>query len=221
MRSVTTVESLRAILGEPKRAVLEKDRARLHAWDRAWLAQSPFCLLATANADGDCDVSPRGDPKGFVHVVDDCTLALPERPGNKRADSLRNILENPRVGLLFVIPGRDQTLRVNGRAELVTPHNDADASEDARDALFDQMVVSGHRPVLAILVHVEQVFSHCAKAFMRSQLWSPETWTPDALPSHARLVKETEARSETLDELEAYYGPSYRAGLYASPVRRS
>jgi uncharacterized protein len=200
---VTTIEHLRQLVGAPAEAVLQKDRARLHPWDRAWIAQSPFCLLATASAEGDCDVSPRGDPRGFVQVLDDQTLAIPERPGNKRADSLMNILATQRAGLLFVIPGRDTTLRVNGRATLV---HDAE--------YMDAMVVNGHKPKLAIVLQTEQIFFHCAKAFMRSALWNPSTWQPDALPSHAQIVKEAEARPASIEELENYYGPDYAKRLY-------
>ena len=129
---------LRDLLGEPSQRVLDKDRDRLHDLDRQWLAASPFCLVATSAADGSCDVSPKGDPAGFVHVIDDRTIAIPERPGNRRADGYRNILSNPHVGLIFLVPGRGDTLRINGRARLVS---------DA--PFFDDMVVRGHRPVLA------------------------------------------------------------------------
>ena len=153
--------------------------------------------------DGSCDVSPKGDPAGFVHVLDDRTIVLPDRPGNKRVDGFRNVLANPHVGLLFVVPGRGDTLRINGRAELI------------RDApFFDELIVKGHRPQLALVVHIEQIFFHCAKAFLRSQLWEPETWHPDALPSHAAIVKAVQDTPEALEELTAYYGPQYAARLY-------
>jgi hypothetical protein len=132
------------------------------------------------------------------------TVVLPERPGNRRADSLHNILANPHVGLVFMIPGRTQTLRVNGRADLVT-----------EGKFFDALVYRDHRPKLCIVVTVEQVFFHCGKAFMRSGAWEPERWQPGVLPSHARLVKEVETLPQSVEELEHYYGPSYAAGLYA------
>lgn len=200
---ITSPEELRELLGEPVPRAIAKERTRLHERDRQWLAASPFCLVATSGADGSCDVSPKGDPAGFALVLDDRTIALPERPGNRRADGYRNILENPHVGLIFLIPGRTDTLRVNGRARLV------------RDApWFDDMVVKGHRPILAVVVEVEQVFYHCAKAFLRSELWKPETWHPDVLPSRARLVKELEAPEESLEALESHYGPTYLTKLY-------
>jgi PPOX class probable FMN-dependent enzyme len=203
MQFVTSDEELRALLGEPMKRARGKDRIRLHARDREWLAASPFCLVATSSADGTRDVSPKGDPPGFTHVLDDQTLALPERPGNRRADGFRNVLANPHVGLIYLVPGRNETLRINGRARIV------------RDApFFDAMVVKGNRPALAMLVEIEQIFFHCAKAFMRSSLWEHEMWQPDALPSHAQIVKSVQETEETLEELERYYGPDYRKRLY-------
>lgn len=201
---VTSAAELRELLGgEPKARAITKERTRLHEVDRAWLAASPLCLVATAGADGSCDVSPKGDPPGFTLVLDDTTIAIPERPGNRRADGFHNILTNPHVGLLFLVPGRGDTLRINGRARLV------------RDApFFDRMVVRGHRPVLALVVEIEQIFFHCAKAFLRSSTWQPETWQPDALPPHAQIVKRVQHVEETLEELERYYGPEYATRLY-------
>ncbi|MCO1595501.1 pyridoxamine 5'-phosphate oxidase family protein [Micromonospora sp. RHAY321] len=200
---ITSHEELRDLLGVPNARAVDKERVRLHQRDREWLAAAPFCLVATAGADGTCDVSPKGDPAGFALVLDDTTIALPERPGNRRADGYRNILDNPHVGLLFMIPGRTDTLRINGRARLV------------RDApWFDDMVVKGHRPVLAVVVEIEQIFYHCAKAFLRSALWQPETWQPEVLPSRARLVKEVEAPTENLEDLERHYGPEYAKNIY-------
>ncbi|MET7667761.1 pyridoxamine 5'-phosphate oxidase family protein [Micromonospora luteifusca] len=201
---ITSHEELRDLLGVPTARAANKDRPRLHERDRDWLAASPFCLMATAGADGSCDVSPKGDPAGFALVLGDTTIALPERPGNKRADGYRNILDNPHVGLLFMIPGRTDTLRINGRARLVS---------DA--PWFDEMVVKGHRPVLAVVVEIEQIFYHCAKAFLRSALWKPETWQPELLPSRARLIKEVEAPVESLEDLERHYGPEYIKSIYA------
>jgi PPOX class probable FMN-dependent enzyme len=200
---ITSHEELRELLGEPGTRAANKERTTLHERDREWLAASPFCLVATAGADGSCDVSPKGDPAGFALVLDDRTIAIPERPGNRRADGYRNILDNPHVGLIFLIPGRTDTLRINGRARLV------------RDApFFDRMVVKGHRPVLAVVVEVEQIFYHCAKAFLRSELWRPETWQPDVLPTRARLIKEVEAPAESLADLERHYGPDYVRNIY-------
>jgi PPOX class probable FMN-dependent enzyme len=204
----TTVDDLAALVdlvGEPGARARDKERDHLLDVDREWLAASPFCVLATSTTDGSCDASPKGDPAGsLVHVIDDRTIAIAERPGNKRVDGYRNVLDNPHVGLLFLIPGRGDTLRVNGRARIVC------------DAPFlDEMVVKGHRPVLALVVDVEQVFFHCSKAFLRSELWEPQTWSPhEGVPRRAVLAHQVEPDGRSVEELDAYYGPSYAKGLY-------
>lgn len=204
--AVTTPAQLRAILGEPTARVAAKDRPALEEIHRRWLAASPFCLVATSGADGTCDVSPKGDPPGFAHVLDSRTVVLPERPGNRRADGFHNLLANPHVGLLFLIPGRGDTLRINGTAELV------------RDApFFDELVVQGHRPELAVVVHVEQVFFHCSKAFLRSELWEPGTWDPTAVLSRPQIAH-LERPDDRIEELERYYGGDYAKGLYGPPA---
>lgn len=200
---ITTAAELRELLGEPSQRVLDKDRTRLHDLDREWLAASPFCLVATSAADGSCDVSPKGDPPGFAMVLDDTTIAIPERPGNRRADGWHNVLANPHVGLLFMVPGRGDTLRINGRARLVRAA-----------PFFDDMLVKGHRPVLALVVEIEQIFHHCQKAFLRSRLWDPASWDSGDLPSRAVIARTLERPEAALAELEAYYGPSYAENLY-------
>ncbi len=200
---IRTEQELVDLIGVPLPRVANKARAALHDLDRQWLAASPFCLIGTADETGGCDVSPKGDPPGqLVHVLDDTTIAIAERPGNRRADGYRNVLANPHVGLIFLIPGRGDTLRINGRAQLVS---------DA--PFFDAMVVKGHRPILALVVEITEIFHHCAKAFLRSQLWQPETWQ-DPLPARPVLVKTLERPDESLEELTAYYGPQYAAKLY-------
>nr|WP_227463369.1 MSMEG_1061 family FMN-dependent PPOX-type flavoprotein [Nocardioides lijunqiniae] len=194
------------MLGEPNARAVGKGRTSLLDVDRDWLAASPFCVMATSSSSGACDASPKGDPAGrLVHVVDDVTIALAERPGNRRADGYKNILDNPHVGLDFLIPGRGDTLRINGRARLVS---------DA--PFFDELVVKGHRPILAVVVDIEEIFFHCTKAFLRSQLWRPETWDPTGLvPRRAVLAHDVEPSGKTLEELDEYYGPSYEEQLYA------
>ncbi|EME53272.1 pyridoxamine 5'-phosphate oxidase family protein [Amycolatopsis decaplanina] len=201
---VTTEAELREILPPPLERTANKARPKLHEMDRQWLAESPFALIATSAADGTCDVSPKGDPAGFTLVLDDTRIAIPERPGNRRADGFRNVLSNPHVGLIYLIPGRGDTLRINGHARLV------------REApFFDDMIVKGSRPKLALVVDIDEIFHHCQKAFMRSKLWSPESWTPDALPSRAAIAKTFERPEESMADLEAYYEPGrYSAGLY-------
>jgi PPOX class probable FMN-dependent enzyme len=192
-REVTTVEELRAIVGEPNAAVANKVKDRLSAAQQDWLSHSPLGFVATTGADGRVDVSPKGDPPGFVHVVDDTTIAIPERPGNKRVDGYLNVVARPHVGTVFLIPGRGDTLRINGSATIMS---DAD--------YFDAMIVDGKRPILALEIAVEEVFFHCAKAFLRSDTWKPETWDPTAVPSVAQLAKAI--KPDTSDEeLEKYY----------------
>lgn len=202
-RVITTEAELREVVGHPIPRVAAKVTARLHPLQQQWIAASPLCVVATADADGRVDASPKGDPAGFVHVLDESTLVIPERPGNRRADGYLNLLTNPHVGLLFLVPGRPDTLRVNGTARLV------------RDAPWlDDLVVHGHRPVLAVEVSVEEVFFHCGKAFLRSRTWEPGTWQPDAVPSRASIAQQLERPDESLEDLERYYGEAYAQHLY-------
>lgn len=203
MDVVATEERLRELIGVPQPHVRDKVRASLGERHREWLASSPLCLMATCDADGRFDVSPKGDPPGFTKVLDDTTVAIPERAGNRRADGFVNLLSNPRIGLIHLIPGRGDTLRINGSATVVS---------DA--PFFDEMVVLGHRPRLATVVRVEEVFFHCPKAFMRSKVWQPQTWEPQAVPSRARITQSMERQEESLESLEEYYGPQYARGLY-------
>jgi PPOX class probable FMN-dependent enzyme len=202
---ITTPDELVGLLGSPNERAATKGRTALLDVDRDWLAASPFCVMATSTSSGTLDASPKGDPAGsLVHVIDDVTIALAERPGNRRADGYRNILDNPRVGLCFVIPGRGDTLRINGRARLVS---------DA--PFFDDLVVKGHRPVLAVVVDIEEIFFHCAKAFLRSRLWKPETWDPTGrVPRRAVVAHDVEPSGMSVEELDVYYGPAYERGLY-------
>jgi uncharacterized protein len=201
---ITTEEELREALGgyATGRAVT-KVRDTLHPLQAEWLRVSPFCVIATSDAAGNCDASPKGDPAGhLVHVLDERTVAIAERPGNKRADGYLNVLANPHVGIISLIPGRNDTLRINGRARLV------------RDApFFDDLAVRGQRPVLAMVIEIDQVFSHCPKAFMRSGLWEPSTWQPDAVPTTAALCKAVQEAAETLEELEAHYAREHYSTL--------
>jgi uncharacterized protein len=176
---VTSEAELRTIVsGSPSERAQLKERRRLDDQSRAFVALSPFLLISTSAADGTCDVSPKGDAPGFVRVLDETRLAIPERNGNKRFDSLTNLLTNPHVGVLFLVPGFDYTLRVNGRAWITR-----------EPSLLDSLAAQGVTPKLAIGIEVEQAYFHCVKSFRRSKLWTPEAWaTPDALPSYACTV---------------------------------
>lgn len=175
---VASEEELRRIVGSPGPRAVQKARGALDAHCVAFIEHSPFVLLATSADDGRCDVSPKGDIPGFVRVLDEHRLVIPDRPGNKRLDSMRNLLGNPHVALLFLIPGREETLRVNGRAWI---------TNDPR--LLALSVVQEKTPLLAIGVQVEECFLHCAKAFRRAGVWASESWPPpDALPSLACVL---------------------------------
>lgn len=203
---ITDLDALTTLMGEPGERAARKERDTLTDLDRGWLAATPFCMLATADAEGNCDVSPKGDPPGqLVQVVDDRTIAIAERPGNRRIDGYRNVLANPHVGLDFLIPGRGDTLRINGRARL------------ASDApFFDAMTVRGRRPIMALVVEIDTIFFHCAKAFFRSRIWEPQSWEPEAVvPRRAVIAATLEPSGQTPEELEEYYRPEvYTRGLY-------
>ncbi len=186
MRFITDEGALRQVVGgDPVPQSVRKQLDHLDEHARRFLAAAPFCVLATSGVDG-CDATPRGDEPGFARPLDRQTLALPERPGNRRLDSLHNILANPHVGLLFVVPGVAHTLRVNGTARLV-----ADAE------FFDDMTVLGRRPVLAVVVSVVECYFHCSKAFVRSRLWQPEMWPePGAVPGLGTALREVCALSD-------------------------
>ena len=162
---ITSREQLRELLGQPMAGLGEKNVDHIDDFARAFLERCPFLILSTASAEGQQDASPKGDAPGFVRIEDDRTLVIPDRPGNKLAYGLENILENPQVGILFLIPGTPETLRVNGHAEI---HRDP--------TLLEGLSARGKPAVLAIRVHVEECFFHCAKAFIRSKLWKHEEW---------------------------------------------
>lgn len=190
---------LRSVIEAPAERVKAKISDRLNELTRQFVDLSPFLCLATSSPDGTCDVSPRGDPPGFVRVLDERRLLIPERPGNRLADSLRNILGNPNVGLLFFIPGVSDTLRVNGRAAIV---------DDAE--LLAGSEVEGKQPKLGLLIEIDEVFTHCSKAFLRSHLWDPARYVDRSeLPSSGSILN-------SLDS--AIDGPEYdaeRAERYA------
>ncbi|HEY3805470.1 MAG TPA: pyridoxamine 5'-phosphate oxidase family protein [Kofleriaceae bacterium] len=177
--TIDSEPALRELLGEPVPTTRAKIVDRLTTHTRRFVELAPFVCLATCDARGTCDVSPRGDPPGFVRILDERTLLVPERPGNRLADTLRNIVENPRIGILFVIPGAGETFRVNGRATLTT---------DA--ALLAPSMLEGKAPRLGILVDIEAAYTQCPKAFLRSQLWDPTRFVaPGTLPTSGEILK--------------------------------
>lgn len=196
---------LREMLGTPGELAVRKELPALDRHCRAFIARSPFVLVGTFGISGAVDVSPRGDVPGFVQILDASTLAIPERPGNRRFDTLRNILETRRIGLLFLVPSVEETLRVNGHACLT------------RDpALLKQAVVQGKQPALAIGVEVEECFLHCAKALKRSRLWQAETWPPPgSVPTLAQMLHDQiHPPDTTVEEYATAIQESYAKRLY-------
>lgn len=202
---IGTEDDVRALLGTPSELVIKKQLGALDAHCRAFIALAPFVAVATTGASGGADVSPRGDAPGFVRVLDERRLVIPERPGNRRADTLRNIVQTGAVGLLFLIPGFEETLRVNGRAWLT---RDPD--------LLASLAARGKPPLVAIGVQVDEAFLHCAKAFKRSRLWEATTWPERAmLPSLAcMLFDQARPPDQTVDDLERQVAESYATRLY-------
>lgn len=172
---ITSEADLRELLGYPNDVIRRKQLVALDKHCRDFIGLSPFLVIGSTNAAGEADVSPRGDAPGFVQVVDETTLIIPDRPGNRRIDTLRNILQQPHVGLLFLIPGQEETLRVNGRACII---RDPD--------VLERFVVEGKRPLLAIAVEVDECFLHCSKSMRRAKLWDQEK--RKTLPSIGQIM---------------------------------
>ncbi|MBE1441900.1 pyridoxamine 5'-phosphate oxidase family protein [Paenibacillus sp. OAS669] len=199
---ISSEQELRDILGYPSEVVNRKVVSAIDSHCKDYIARSPFVLIATADGEGKCDVSPRGDAPGFVLVLDEQRLVIPERPGNRRMDSLRNIVSNPNIGLIFLIPGLEETLRVNGKAYVIKD-----------EALLNQMQAHGKAPLLGIGVEVEECYMHCAKAFKRSMLWNPESWLDkDELPVPARILAKHTGSTE--EQITRSLDESYRLRLY-------
>jgi PPOX class probable FMN-dependent enzyme len=201
---ITSEHELRAVMGEPMPRSVQKEISYLDKNCLAFIAKSPFVLVASCDAQGRLDVSPKGDPAGFVQVLDERTLAIPDRPGNQRADTFSNVLQNPRVGLLFLIPGKQETLRVNGRAVIV------------RDlAVRERMAVRGKAPQLALVVSVEEAFIHCTKCMLRSHLWEREFWPdPAGVPSQARFLVDHAKLPESVEQVQASLDETRKTRLY-------
>jgi hypothetical protein len=194
---ITSEEELREIVGRPSKGALAKGIDHIDEHFAGFIAKSPFVLIGSSDSQGNHDISPKGDPAGFVQVLDEKTLAIPDRPGNRRADTFTNVVQNPNVALYFLVPGVRETLRVQGKATLV------------RDAeLRERMAMNGKVPQLALVVEVEDAFMHCAKCMVRSQLWVSEAWpdaneVPDlgaALVDQMKLEISKEALTASLDK---------------------
>lgn len=200
---VTTVEELEEIIGTPSDYVALKSTPWVTPLVRQFVMSSPYFLMGTANSEGTCDVTPRGDPPGSLLFLDDSTLVIPERPGNRRVDSMRNIVSNPHVGLLFLIPGTDETVRINGRATI-----------SRQPELRSQLAMKGKEPLVVIVIEIEEVFTHCARSILRSKLWDSESWPDtDTIPTLAAMIAE-QTNSTPPDESNGKRNEEYRTRLY-------
>ena len=200
---ITSREQLREVYPEPKGRTVRKVIDHLEEHCRAFIALSPFLLLSTAGADGKGDVTPRGDAPGFVAVLDDNTLVIPDRPGNNRLDSLQNVIENPEVGLLFLVPGFMETLRINGTAQIRTDQE-----------LCQRFAVAGRLPPSVLVVTVREAFLHCAKSIMRSRLWDADAQVERSLmPTIGQIISDQLGESRPVETQDQVI-ESYRPGLY-------
>lgn len=192
-RPIDTLEELEGMFHEMHPSQVNKIIDHIDAHVQAWIARTTFVAIASSDAKGNMDVSPKGDPAGFLKVLDRKTLVIPDRIGNQRADTFRNVLQHPRVGLMCVVPKRKEVVRINGHAEIARD-----------DALLDMTVVNGHRPDLVLLVRVEEAFFHCGKSMIRSAMWQPEKWgSIDGLPTYAQALKDHGEMEMPLEDIEA------------------
>lgn len=206
MDFIETRDELRRIYKtpEPTAGSIRKELKELDHHCRSFIERSPFVLIGSSDGAGNADVTPKGDRPGFAAILDYTTIAIPDRPGNNRLDTLENIVANPAVGLLFLIPGMNETLRVNGEARITL-----DAS------LRERLAVDGKPPLSVVVVHVKAAYMHCAKAFMRSQLWSPESWLDRAtLPTLGAILRDQLALAETADATDKWLDESYRQTMW-------
>ena len=203
---IRTEAELRALIGEPAPLTCAKISDRLNAMTRLFIERSPFVCIATSDPSGSCDLSPRGDPAGFVRILDERTLLVPERPGNRLADSLRNMLANPHVGLLFIVPGVTDTFRVNGRATITVDRE-----------LLAPCAVEGKVPQLGILVDIAEAYTQCSKAFLRSRLWDPRLHVdPASMPTGGEVHRAIQGEQFDAEEYDRERSERYRrrVGFY-------
>jgi len=201
---ISNQEELAALFGNPSDMVSNKVVNFIDDHIKSYISKTPLVFLSTSDSSGLCDVSPRGDQAGFVHIIDNKHLVIPERPGNRRFDSLRNIISNPNVGMVFIIPGLKETLRINGQACVM---NDED--------ILSKLKVQGKRPWLGIGVRVEECFIHCAKAFMRSGIWESTTWLdPDSLPVPSQILADHINQDYSEEDIRKALTESYQKKMY-------
>ncbi|MBR0777697.1 pyridoxamine 5'-phosphate oxidase family protein [Bradyrhizobium diazoefficiens] len=201
---VTSAAEVRGILGIPFPNQVKKIIDHIDPHCSAWIARTPFIVISSISAGGAMDVSPKGDPPGFVRVLDRHTIAIPDRSGNHRGDTFFNILENPSVGILFIVPNRREVVRVNGSAAL------------ARDPdLLNDMAVNGKTPEIAMIVRVHEAFFHCGKAIIRSGLWEPERWSSiEGLPTYAQALRDHAGSADTVETIQRRIDQNEAEHLY-------
>jgi uncharacterized protein len=204
MEFIETQAELRTLYRNPSPGAVRKELKRLDPHARNFLAHSPFVLIGTQDGRGNADVSPKGDKAGFCIALDDFTVAIPDRPGNNRLDSFENLVVNPAVGLIFLIPGMNETLRINGEGRLTADRE-----------LCGRFAVDGKAALSVLVVKVRAVYMHCAKAFLRSELWAPESWPERAeMPTLGEILRDQLALAETSEEVDASLAEAYRKSLW-------
>jgi len=204
MEFVTSREELRRHYKAPGERPIRKELRLLDRHARAFIEKSPFLLIGSSDGKGNADVTPRGDRPGFVAVLDDRTIAIPDRPGNDRLDTLENIVAEPSVGLLFLIPNMNETLRVNGHARITSDQ-----------ALRERLAVDGKLPATVLVIEIRSVYMHCAKAFLRSNLWAPETWPARSeMPTLGEILKDQIALSMTAAEADVALAEAYAKSMW-------
>lgn len=200
---IRDVAALRSIIGEATPGISEKNQPALNRHSRAFIARSPFLILSTSSLSGQMDASPKGDAPGFVHIVSDSEIVIPDRPGNKLVYGHLNVLENPRVGILMMIPGTRETLRINGTAVLT-----------ADPELLASLAARGKPATLAIRIRIEEVFFHCAKAFIRSKLWDHQSWAAPHKVSFGEMFAEMRGQdSEVAEKIDQMVEAGYEQNL--------
>jgi uncharacterized protein len=201
---ISTEEELRAVLGNPSQRAADKAIDHIDEHCAALIAHSPFLVIASADGEGNMDMSPKGDPEGFVKLLDEKTLVIPDRLGNRRGDTFSNIIQNPKVGLYFLAPGYRETLRVSGTAQIV------------RDtALLESMSVQGKAPNLALVITVENAFFHCAKCVIRSGLWEHEKWgSIDGIPTLGEILRDHSNIDDPVEEVQESIDEAYANKVY-------
>jgi PPOX class probable FMN-dependent enzyme len=204
MKFISTREELRSLYKEPGDGAVRKVLPRLDSHCRSFISRSPFVLIGSTDGSGNADVTPKGDRPGFVEILDETTIAIPDRPGNNRLDTLENLLLDPAIGLLFLIPGMNETLRINGAAKIT-----------ADPALRERLAHDGKPPLSVIVVEIKAAYMHCAKAFMRSELWKPESW-PDRskLPTLGQILKDQLALDQSAGETDRWLDEAYRKNMW-------